>query len=118
MTDQITHDEMDRRGLLHRLGQWSIGVAVTVAGIAVGTRPASASVPGGCCNLIYNRYCDGREWSVGCGRCTNTTLHDGSPDGKWWWSCFEGGQTRFCGECWNRSCSYTFLYSGAPVQCN
>jgi hypothetical protein len=107
-----------RRGVLYRFGQWSLGAAVTVAGLTVGARPAAADIPGdGCCNIHWARACTGQEWSQGCGRCTSRNDRLGSPDGKWWWTCPEGRNQRFCGECFFRHCHMMFVYSGSPTSC-
>jgi hypothetical protein len=112
-------ESVDRRGALQRFGQWSLGIAATVAGLTVvSARPAAAEIPGdGCCNIHWRRACTGQEWSQGCGRCTSRNDDLGRPDGKWYWSCPEGGRQRFCGECFFRHCHMMFTYSGSPVSC-
>ena len=121
--DAPASEGVSRRSALSSMGKWSMGLAVTVAGVAFGgSQRASASttaVPGGCCSLYYNYYCSGQAWSQGCGNCTSSTNELGEPTGKWWWTCpVSRTQQRFCGECYYGSCSYTFVYTGSPVRCN
>ena len=113
--------QVSRRGAISRMGSWSLGAAVTAAGLAFGSQRAAAStgLPGGCCDLSYRYYCSGLEWSQFCGDCEPDTGEDGYPTGRWWWSCrVSSTQQRFCGECATLQCSYTFVYTGGPVQCS
>lgn len=114
---------VSRRGVISRMGKWSLGVAVTAAGLAFGSSQraaASTGLPGqGCCTLAYSYYCTGPVWSEFCGDCQPYTNGNGYPTGRWWWSCrVSATKQRFCGECAFVQCSYTFVYTGGPVQCN
>jgi hypothetical protein len=116
-----TESAITRRRVMRRFGQWSIGVAAATAGLVATARPASALSGQGCCNLAYNYYCSGIEWSNSCGNCGPGTNALGYPSGKWWWTCNGGvpsGRQRFCGECYYGSCSYTYVYTGSPTKCN
>lgn len=101
-----------RRVFLERMGRAALGVA-TAAYVGLRGSPAHAAIGNyGCCNLAYNRFCTAQEWSQGCGYCGSNTDVYGNPTGKWWWSCRQNDtQNRFCGECSNYRCSYTYKYS-------
>jgi hypothetical protein len=116
----VEHKPVSRRRAMSRLGQWSLGVAALVSGVALRGRPAAAAVlPGGCCDLFYTRYCTALEWSQQCGTCQPDTSNLGYPTGKWWWSCYVApGRQRLCGECFYLECSYTFTFRGKAAACN
>jgi len=121
--DPPASEGVSRRSALSSMGKWSIGFAVTAAGVVfAGSQRASASTNlsgQGCCNLAYGYYCSGQAWSQGCGNCTSSTNEVGAPTGKWWWTCrVSSTQQRFCGECYYGSCSYTYVYTGGAVRCN
>ncbi len=121
-TDAPVGEGVSRRNALSSMGKWSIGLAVTAAGVVLGSSQrasASTDLAGGCCNLAYSYYCSGQAWSQGCGNCLSSTDEVGYPTGKWWWTCrVSSTQQRFCGECYYGSCSYTYVYTGGPVRCN
>lgn len=118
MTDpDIERPPITRRKMLVRVGEWSLGVAATFAGLSTfGASPAEASP--GCCDIYYTRACTGQEWSQGCGFCSTRNNELGNPDGKWYWTCPENGHYRFCGECWFRSCSMSYTTSYNIARCN
>jgi hypothetical protein len=102
----------DRRSFLRRAGKIALGAAtVAVVGIR-GEKPAHAQIGSyGCCFLAYNKFCTAWEWAH-CGYCNSSTNEFGNPTGKWWWSCRQTStQFRFCGECSDHNCSYTYKYS-------
>lgn len=117
--DHSERESVTRRGAIKRVGQWSLGVAATAAGLTAITAKKAYALPGqGCCALAYSQYCSGLIWNNHCGYCASNTNEVGNPTGKWYWSCPVSGGWRFCGECALARCSYTFTYTGSKLQCN